>query len=156
MSNLKIYRSMKITNADLRGIFIPHLRELSTIPTSTKVAYNAAKTIKSALGSSEAYDTARKTILDTSASKDDKGTPKTGLETIVDAAGNPIMENGKPKQEMSYLFDTPEIKADCLKKLRELELMEIELDVFPVSLNDFGSSQITAQMILALKDFITE
>lgn len=147
---------MKITNKDLREIFIPHMRELSTVRTSTKVAYNAAKTIKSALKASEDYDTARKTLLDGSASKDENGKPKTGPEPILDTNGNPVMEGGKPKTEMSYLFDTPEAKVECLKQIRELDAMEINLDIFPVSLDDLSSSQITAQMILALRDFITE
>jgi hypothetical protein len=128
---------MKLTNADLTQSFLPALRELSTIRTNAKVAYNTVKTIKTALSAVEDFDSARKTLLENSAQQ----------------------ENGKPKIDevkKEYVFVSDEVKEAVVKSLNELALAEVEFEIFPIKLSEFGNSEISAQLILSLKDFIVE
>lgn len=129
---------MKITNSELVQSFLPSLRELSVIRTSAKVAYNAVKTIKSAVSAVDDFDAARKALLENGAAKD---------------------ENGKAKideEKKEYVFISDEVKEAVIKSLNDLANTEVELAIFPVKASDFGSAEISAQIILSLKDFIEE
>lgn len=128
---------MKITNAELTTNFIQALRELSSLRTNTKVAYNTVKTIKSTDVAIGNYDAARKNILETRCEKEgDK--PKIDKETN------------------EYVFASDEVKKEAIDSINELALTEIELEVFPVKIEDFGNTEISALTLLGLKDFVTE
>jgi hypothetical protein len=129
---------MKITNAAIAQVFIPALRELSALKTSSKVAYNTARTIKSASAVIETFDSTRKQLLESAASKNEDGTP------VID------------KEKNEYVFVSDEEKSACLKSLVDLGNIEVDLDIYPVRLDDLSSTQITGQMVLSLGEFITE
>lgn len=126
---------MKITNLELSIQFIPALRELSTLKTSARIAFNAVKTIKVANAAVETFEAARKTLIETRCE----------------------MKDGKPVTEGSeYVFATPEIKAEVTALITELQKEEITLDIYPVKISDFGSEIISPATIMGLGDFITE
>lgn len=127
---------IKLTNSELTSSFVEALKELSTIRTNSKVAYNTAKTIKSTNSAFEVYSEARKAILETRCTKG---------------------EDGKPKIEKNeYVFESDEVKKEVLDNISELNKAEVELEVFPVKLSELNNVEISANVIFGLKDFIQE
>jgi len=140
---------MKITNLELQGQFIVALGELAITKTNTKVAYNAAKTIKSANAAIEVFNAAKKALVETRCVMDANGKPKTENVTVTDALGKESVQN-------HYVFPTPEVKAEVESLIGQLSNQEIDLDVFSVTLDELGSVEITPLMMMGLKDFIKE
>jgi hypothetical protein len=117
--------------------FLAGLRDLSTIRTNSKVAYNTAKTIKSTMAAVENYDAARKSIIETRCE----------------------MVDGKPKvdkEKNEYMFASEEIKADTEKQIADLSKEEVEIEIYPIKLDDLSNTELSAQVLLSLKEFITE
>jgi hypothetical protein len=136
--------TMKITNFELANSFSRALTELSVMRTTTKVAYNTVKTIKSATAAIESFESARKSIIETRCEMDG-GKPKT--EEVEQSNGQKTIE---------YVFSTPELKAEAIKMITELSAQETTLEVYPVKLEDFGSAELSAQTLLGLRDFVIE
>jgi hypothetical protein len=129
---------MKITNIGLHQSLLPALRELSTVRTNSKAAYNIVKTLKSAAAVWQVWEDARKSILESHADKDEIGAPK------IDKIGQ------------KYIFASEDQEAECLKSLTELGLIEVEIETYPIKMSDLTNAEFSAQTLLSLQEFIEE
>lgn len=127
---------MKITYQRLIDELAPGLQELAQKPTSTKVAYNVAKSIKAAQEAIEVFNSAKKNIIESLCKKDDKG--------------KPVLENN------SYVFEGDN-QIEAQAKLAELVKTEIDVDLFPITINDIEQMKdVTGKMMFNLQLFIKE
>ena len=140
---------MKLTNTELTTSFVTSLAELSTMRTNTKIAFNTAKTIKSTNSAIESFQLARKTIVETRCIMGEDQKPVMGM---VDTINN----KGEAVKQLDYTFTTPELKTETLQLINELNAQEVEIEIYPIKISDFGSTEISATTILGLKDFIIE
>jgi len=144
---------MKITNLELTGPFITALAELAKTKTNTKVAYNAAKTIKSANAAIEVFNDAKKSLVEPRCKLDTSGKPETENITVQtrDASGALV-----DQVQNHYVFPTSEIKSEVEGLIAELSKQEVEVEVWPVTLDDLGNIELTPLVMMGLKDFIKE
>lgn len=126
---------MKITNGKLMDFFRPSLKELFTIPTNSKVAYNIAKTAKNVDVAIMDYQLAEKNIIESRC----------------------IIESGKPKTKNNeYVFANESIENEAKDEVLKLKNSEIEIEVFPISIAEIGNAEISAKVIYGLGEFIKE
>jgi len=145
-----IIMTINISNLELKASFQPTLIELSKSKAPLKVSWNAAKTIKSVGAAIDTFDAARQNILESRCSKDSEGKPVTETQNVIN-------EQGITVPSSVYVFPTPEIKAETESLLDALAKTMVDVEIYPVKLDDFGSSeQITGLSVLALREFITE
>lgn len=129
--------TIKISNVELINALVPGLQELAAIRTSGKIAYNVAKTLKAADLAMTAFNDQKKLALEAVCAKDDKGSPK-------------IDKN-------EYVFETDEIKQEAMKDITTLLTTEIDLDIYPISIDEFQAlKDVSASTILRLGKFVTE
>lgn len=154
---------IKITNNDLIKSFLPALKEISLLRTPTKVAYNVQKTIKNCDELSKLHESARISILES--------------RCLMDSNNNPRIEFYKESGLNEYVFQTPQIRAEALKSTAELAQQEVEVEIFPITIDDidmallqvpildkdgnimrteYSKASISGEILLHLRDFISE
>lgn len=144
-----VIMNMKISNLELKASFQPTLVELAKSKTNARLSYNIAKTIKSVGSAIDTFDEARKQIIETRCNKDDAGKPVTEEKEVINQQGQTVKVS-------DYVFPNDDVKKEVLGLLQDLEKQEVDVEIYPVSLDDFGSIEISGLTLLALKEFVTE
>lgn len=130
--------TIKITNAELLNALVPGLQELASMKTNGKIAYSVGRTLKNCDIAVTAFNDQKKVTLEAAASKDKK-------------TKAPIVENNE------YVFPSDEVKQKTIAELNALLTTEIDLDVYPISGDEFGALEnVSAGLYLRLDKFIAE
>lgn len=129
---------MKLTNFELTNHFAPTLHQLAKIKTSPINAFKISKAINVVNENISVFNNARLSIIDNYCEKDEAGKFK---------------ENSETKE---YIFKSDDEKLKCINEINELSNIEIELNINPVKLKDFNGTEMTAEMLFSLGEFITE
>jgi hypothetical protein len=103
-------------------------------------ALYAAKNLKQLNAAEECYNETRKKLIEEVALKDDKGQ---------------FVKTGKDNKE--YSFETEEIKAALLERLKELDQAPITLDIIVLPFESISKVEgVSGQMLLALEQFFKD
>jgi len=130
--------TIKITNAELLNALVPGLQELAGMKTSGKIAYNVGRTLKNCDIAVTAFNDQKKVTLEAAASKDKK-------------TKEPVVEKGE------YVFPSDKIKEETIAELNGLLTAEIDLDVYPITGDEFGAlANVSAGLYLRLDKFVTD
>jgi hypothetical protein len=134
-------RTLKMSWLHFMDSFVPAFQLLSNRPSnpnSGKLKYAIKRSIEPIQKLATKYNRAKSELFEDFAKKD--------------ANGNPQYDEAK-----NYLFETPELRKGCLKKLDELNDTMIEVVVYPISMVHIESSTpLTIQHEIALNGFIEE
>ena len=133
-------KKIKITNKQLINAFTRELEALSKLPSnpkSGKLKYAIKRTLPSVQEAIGNFNKQRTQIFEDRAKVDENGNPK-------------FDENG------NYLFDSKEIRKDAFNALHQLEEEEIEIEIYPVSINDITAvaGEISIAQEINLGEFI--
>jgi len=115
---------------------IPTLRDLSTKPLKSKVAFRVARLLKAVQAESETFETARINLVKMYAAKDENGEIKT------DENGNTFIE--------------PNEIATFNSELTDLLNNRITINGDKLSLDDLGDEIFTPQQMLSFSAFLEE
>ena len=133
-------KKIKITNKELVNVFFRAFNDLSKLPSNSKsgkLKYAIKRSLPSIQAAVESFEKKRVQIFEDRAKVDENGNPK-------------FDENG------NYLFDSKEIRKDAFNALHQLEEEEIEIEIYPVSINDITAvaGEISIAQEINLGEFI--
>lgn len=133
-------KKIKITNKELVNVFFRAFNDLSKLPSnakSGKLKYAIKRSLPSIQAAVESFEKKRVQIFEDRAKVDENGNPKFD-------------------EKNNYLFDSKEIRKDAFNALHQLEEEEIEIEIYPVSINDITAvaGEISIAQEINLGEFI--
>lgn len=141
---------MKIKNSEFINSFVPAFNDLTSLEgLEARLIYGIKKSGLNIRNGSKAYFETRQEISEKLAAKDSDG--KLVLKST-------IIETPEGKKQVDeYTFEKPEDKLELNKQIKDLDNLEIEIDIHPVSYICFGGiSKISGNMIIDLRDFVED